>query len=112
MTTQNNKPDFADFQSIIEVFFAKYPNDDLRARTFGVLMELLETDATYRGDLRGWVGGLVYAVNNDGRFPCGVDGVSNRELSEAFGVRIETIRTRAATIKQKLGWMPKLTGNL
>jgi len=69
-------------------------------------MELLETEAEFRGDIRGWLAGLIYAVNNDGRYACGVDGVSNAEFTAAFGVTMSTVYSRAAAIKQKLVWTP------
>ena len=35
MTTPTDKPDFTDCQTILDAFFAKHPNDDLRAKSIG-----------------------------------------------------------------------------
>ena len=66
-------------------------------------MELLDADAAFRGDLNGWMAGLVYATNNDGRYACGVDGVSNAEFESAFSTTMSTVRTRSAEIRRLIG---------
>ena len=90
----------------LDAYFSKHPNPALQAACLPALDELLKRDVKLTGALAGWMGGLVYAVANDAKFPCGVDGVLNADFSAAWGVTMNTIRRRAAEIKRAFGWMP------
>ena len=73
----------------LEAFFSEYPNVRLKADAERVLEALESADL------------LVYAV---GSTICGVPGVLNAELEEAFGVSMSTVRRRAAAVRREIPW--------
>jgi hypothetical protein len=86
-------------RQLLGAFFAKFPNEQLRGDSGGVLLRLLARKVPMPGKAGGWAGGIVYAVGSRG---CGVPNVFNRELEEAFGTTMSTIYVRAAQIKRLL----------
>ena len=87
-------------QDLLDAFFERYPNDELRDQVGQVLVFLLGRDMAMRGAPGGWAGGIVYAVGGKG---CGVPVVLNADLEKAFGTTMGTIRRRAEQIRQELG---------
>jgi hypothetical protein len=87
-------------QDLLDAFFERYPNDELRDQVGQALAQLLGCETALRGNPGGWAGGIVYAVGSGG---CGVPGVMNADLEKAFGARMATIRKRAMQVKQVLG---------
>jgi len=85
-------------RQFLDAFFTKYPNEQLRSESAGVLL-LLARKIPMPGKAGGWAGGIVYAVGSHG---CGVPNVLNRELEEAFGTTMNTIYRRAAQIRRLL----------
>src|SRR4051812_33662062 len=83
-------------------FFAVYPNDQLHRRALKALRLVAGFEEQLAGKAEGWSAGVVYAVANMDRQPCGVPGVLNSELKAAFGVSMETIRRRAAQVTEIL----------
>jgi len=88
----------------LDAYFEKHPNPNLQASCAGALFKLLKLKPALTGKLNGWLGGLVYAVANDARNACGVDGVLNADFSAAWGVSMNTIRNRSWEIKRLFGW--------
>jgi hypothetical protein len=86
-------------QDLLDAFFERYPNDELRDQVGQVLARLLGCDTALRGNPGGWAGGIVYAVGSRG---CGVPGVMNADLEKVFGARMATIRRRAMQVKNEL----------
>ena len=98
-----NAPTIPTAQACLDIlwpFFEKYPNDALRNETCWYLVRLLAMDLALHGELKGWMAGLIYAVDNDARVPSGVRGVPNREFEAAFGVPMRTVRDRAAQLRR------------
>jgi len=94
-----NIPSGEAFQQHIESFFSKYPNDALRRVVDAALRELLVRRIPMPGKPGAWAGGIVYAIGSRG---CGVPDVFNREIEEAFGTTMNTIRRRAAQVRRAL----------
>ena len=59
-------------------------------------------DEPLLGRSAGWAAGIVYALANRYRIACGVPGLLNKDLEEFFGVKMETIRNRAARVNALL----------
>lgn len=53
--------------------------------------------------------GIIYAVNNDGRFPCGVPGVLNSEFEQFMGGTMSTIRYRTARVAELFTFRTQIT---
>ena len=87
-------------QDLLDTFFERYPNDELRDQVGQVLALLLDRDMALRGAPGGWAGGIVYATGGTG---CGVPVVLNADLEKTFGTTMGTIRRRAEQIRQELG---------
>ena len=87
-------------QDLLDAFFGRYPNDELRDQVGQVLVLLLGRDMALRGAPGGWAGGILYAIGGTG---CGVPAVLNADIEEAFGSTMGTIRRRAEQIRQELG---------
>ena len=79
-------------------FFAAYPNPTLNTRAVKALRFLAIGEKALTGKPEGWAAGVIYAVANLDRRACGVPGLLNSELTEFFGVTMETIRRRAAHV--------------
>ncbi len=86
-------------QRLLDAFFTKFPNDQLRSESHGVLLKLLSRKAPLLGKPGGWAAGIVYAIGSRG---VGVPGVLNSELEEAFGVSMSTIYKRAVRVRSLL----------
>ena len=98
MTTGNEPTDKA-CRKLLDGFFERHPNDELRERASQVLALLSGRDMAIGGAPGGWAGGIVYAVGGTG---CGVPGVMNADLEAAFGTTMGTIRKRAEQIRNEL----------
>ena len=99
MTASNDDPTNKTCRGLLDAFFERHPNDDLRDRVGDALSSLLGRDMAMPGAPGGWAGGIVYAVGGTG---CGVPGVMNADLEAAFGTTMGTIRRRAEQIKNEL----------
>lgn len=86
----------------LDTFFASYRHPELQKRVAKALRFLLASGEPLLGKPAGWAAGIVYALANDGRFPCGVPGVLNADIEEFFGVSMGTIRKRAAHVQRAL----------
>ena len=71
----------------------------LQAAADCVLTRLLAGDISLPGKPAGWVAGIIYAVANQGRRPCGIPGVLNQECEDFFHISIGTVYRRAAKIR-------------
>ena len=60
--TATNEPMDKTCQELLDAFFEKHPDDDLRDRVSQTLALLLDRDITLRGVPGGWAGGIVYAT--------------------------------------------------
>jgi len=87
-------------QRLLDAFFTKFPDEQLRGEAFGVLLKLLSCNTPLLGKPGGWAAGIVYAMGSRG---VGVPGVLNSELEEAFGVSMSTIYKRAARVRELVG---------
>ena len=85
-------------QKQLDRFFAAYPNPTLNTRTVKALRFLATGEKALMGKPEGWAAGVIYAIANLDRQPCGVPGLLNSEFTEFFGVTMETIRRRAAEV--------------
>jgi len=83
-------------RELLEAFFKRYPDRRIQDTTKRALAGLVERRISMAGKPGGWAGGIVYAVGSHG---CGVPGVLNRELEEAFGTTMNTIYRRAARVR-------------
>ena len=99
MTASNDDPTNKTCRGLLDAFFERHPNDDLRDRVGDALSSLLGRDMAMPGAPGGWAGGIVYAVGGTG---CGVPGAMNADLEAAFGTTMGTIRRRAEQIKNEL----------
>src|ERR1700722_12951076 len=85
-------------QECLDQFFASYPDSALQKRTAKALRFLQAHDKPLTGKPEAWAAGIIYALTNQGRHPCGVPGILNSEFAEFFGVTMGTIRKRAADV--------------
>jgi hypothetical protein len=83
-------------------FFDSYRDDGLRKRALKALQFLVAGDKPLSGKAGGWAAGIVYALANRYRLPCGVPGLLNKEAEEFFGVTMGTIRERAVRVDERL----------
>ena len=84
----------------LDRFFASYPNAPIEQRVAHVLPILSACSKAMKGKPQEWAAGIVYAVSSIG---VGVPGVSNQELEAVFGVKMNSVRKRAAKVKAILG---------
>ncbi|NIP53105.1 MAG: hypothetical protein GWN67_13550 [Phycisphaerae bacterium] len=89
-------------QQLLAAFFKKYPNPHLRIKVNRILKRLLALKIPMSGKPGGWAGGIIYALANQYRRPCGITGLLNKEFEEFFNVSIETIYRRARRIRELL----------
>jgi len=87
-------------QQLLAVFFTKYPDARLKIEADRTLKRLMAQKVPMLGRPGGWVGGIIYALTNQYRRPCGIPGLLNKECEEFFNVSMETIYRRAAMIKK------------
>ena len=86
-------------RSHLDRFFAAYPNAALEKQVHKALRLLRASEKPLQGKTEGWAAGIIYAVANDGRFPCGVPDILNADFERFMGVTMNTVRTRAARVK-------------
>ena len=98
----DNKKAVQACQILLESFFVKFPNHRVQVETNRILKIILAHEIPIPGKPGGWAGGILYAVSNKGRWPCGVLGLLNKEIEEFFGVSMSTIYKRAAVISRLL----------
>ena len=83
-------------------FFDSYRDDTLQKQALKALRFLMAGDEPLLGKPAGWAAGIVYALANRYRQPCGVPGLLNKDLEKFFGVTMGTIRERAARVDERL----------
>jgi hypothetical protein len=86
-------------RQLLAAFFKKFPNARLQAETNRALKKLLAHQIPMPGKPSGWVAGIIYAVANQNRWPCGVPGLLNKEYETFFKVTMGTIYKRAWQIR-------------
>ena len=79
-------------------FFAIHPDPSLHKRVTKALRLVANSEIPLAGRPQGWAAGAIYAVANLDRPACGIPGLLNSEVTEFFGVSMETIRRRAARV--------------
>ena len=79
-------------------FFDTYRDDALRGKSLKALRFVMASEKPLLGKSGGWAAGIVYALSNRYRSACGVPGLLNKDLEEFFGVKMGTIRERAAKV--------------
>jgi hypothetical protein len=89
-------------RSALARFFAGHPDPTLQARVLKALRFLSASAEPLLGKAEGRAAGLVYAMANRDRFPCGIPALLNADFAAWFGVAMETIRRRAAEIDRRL----------
>jgi len=110
--TSEAKPLIDKCRDALDAYFTQYPNPNLQASCMGALFKFLKDNPELNGNLNGWMGGLVYAVDNDGIIsPCGVRGMLNADFEKAWGVTMGTIRKRSWAIRMVLKWTDILSSN-
>lgn len=88
-------------QDCLKWFFSEYKClVHLQDKSVAVLRLLVASGVRLTGNPAGWAAGIVYAVANDGRFPCGVPGFLNADFEKAFGVTMSTVRKRAWAVRR------------
>ena len=101
MNTTNRDVDL-ECKDFLNRFFGSYCDDALRKKAFKVLRLLIAEDKPLLGKPGGWAAGIVYALSNRYRNACGVPDLLNKDLEEFFGVKMGTIRERAAKVNMLL----------
>jgi len=87
----------ADFESLLDAFFDRYPDEAFRGAAREVLDKLLANREDFSGKPGGWAGGLVYVIS--AWMPLRRRHVIlNAELEDVFGTTMSTIRKRAEQI--------------
>lgn len=84
----------------LDRFFTIYPDALMQQRALHALRLLRAREKPPMGKLEGWAAGNIYAVTTDGRSPCGVPGLLNREFERFMSVIMSTVRHRAARVKE------------
>lgn len=84
----------------LDKFFASHPDAAMQQRAHKALRLLRAREKPLKGNTNGWAAGIIYAVTNDGRFPCGVPGVLNSDFVKMMNVSMETTRRRAAVVRE------------
>lgn len=65
-----------------------------------VLRLLVAAGVQLTGSPASWAAGIVYAVANDAKRPCGVSGILNADFERAFGVTMSTVRKRVGAVQR------------
>jgi hypothetical protein len=86
----------------LDRYFASHPNPALEMRSMKALRLLATAEKPLAGQAQGWAAGVVYAIANLDRQTCGVPGLLNAEFAKMFGVSMETVRRRAASIVNQI----------
>jgi hypothetical protein len=95
-----NEIRYQNCQQLLVAFFKKYPDARLKIEADRTLKRIMAQKVPMLGRPGGWVGGIIYALTNRYRRPCGIPGLLNKECEEFFNVSMETIYRRAAMIKK------------
>ncbi|QNN23326.1 hypothetical protein HED60_13920 [Planctomycetales bacterium ZRK34] len=82
----------------LDRFFAVFPDAMMQMRAHKSLRLLRANDKQLQGKAEGWAAGIVYAVYTDGKIPCGIPGILNRDFEALMGVTMGTVRDRAARV--------------
>ena len=101
MIAQNKSPDQV-CRQLLARFFKQFPHIHLKSDTNRVLKMILAQQIPMLGKPGGWAGGIIYAVANQGRRPCGVPALLNKECERFFNVSMSTIYKRAWRIRRFL----------
>ncbi|MEN6384472.1 MAG: hypothetical protein ABFD79_04675 [Phycisphaerales bacterium] len=86
-------------QQQLDAFFKAYPNPNLQNEVNGFVTRY---KIPMKGKSGGWAGGIVYALSNLYKSPCGIRGVLNKECEDSFNVSMDTIYRRAYQISKLL----------
>jgi len=84
----------------LDRFFAAHPNAAMEKQVHKALRMLRASEKPLQGKTEGWAAGIIYAVANDGRFPCGLPDILNADFERFMGVTMSTVRSRAARVKE------------
>ena len=98
----DNKNAVQTCQSLLACFFMKFPNHRVQVEADQVLKIILAHEIPMPGKSGGWAAGILYAIANKWRRPCGVLGILNKEIEEFFSVSMSTVYKRAAVISRLL----------
>lgn len=94
-------PEFeAECRTLLDRYFASHADATMQMQAHKALRMLRASEKPLQGKAEGWAAGIIYAVANDGCFPCGVPGLLNSEFEQFMGVTMSTIRYRAARVKE------------
>jgi len=86
-------------RQFLESYFAKFPNHYLQVQADCVLKLLRERQIPMPGKPGSWAGGIVYALVNLGKRPCGVPGLLNKDLEKFFDASMGAIYKRTEKIR-------------
>ena len=86
----------------LSTFFRKFPNPLLQQEAEIALNTIVDCNMPMRGNTGGWAAGILYAVANQFRWPCGIPPLLNKESEEFFHVSMSTVYKRAAKVKTVL----------
>jgi hypothetical protein len=98
MMNTTNRDVELECRDFLNRFFDRYCDDTLRKRALKALRFVMSSDKQLLGKPAGWAAGIVYALCNRYRNACGVPDLLNKDLEEFFGVKMGTIRERAAKV--------------
>ena len=84
----------------LDRFFAVQPGVRYQARAYKALRLLRASEKPLHGKPEGWAAGIIYYLATDGHIPCGVSGMLNAEFEALMGVSMDTVRTRAARVRE------------
>lgn len=87
----------------LDRFFAAQPGSPYQAHAYKTLRLLRASEKPLQGKPEGWAAGIIYYLATDARIPCGVSGMLNAEFEALMGVSMETVRTRAAAVRELAG---------
>ncbi|MBI1371009.1 MAG: hypothetical protein GC162_20435 [Planctomycetes bacterium] len=94
-------PEFeAECRAHLDRFFEAHPDAAIEQRAHKALRLLRASETPLKGKTEGWAAGIIYAVYNDGCFPCGVPPLLNSEFEKFMGATMSTIYYRAARVKE------------
>lgn len=89
-------------QQFVTAFFKAYPDPNLQNDVNGFVKRLEAFKIPMPGKPGGWAGGIIYALSNLYKIPCGIHGVLNKECEDFFNVSMETIYRRAYQVRKLL----------
>ena len=86
----------------LDRFFESYLNPVLKRSSKKALRLMAAFDEPLTGRPEGWAAGIIYAMANRHRIPCGVPGLLNADFERVFGVTMSTVRKRAAQVDRAM----------